>query len=163
MKNETKENFNHTNSTGQEGDGESIPMLLSTCVKYIRESLNARFAEAGNTFSFEQWRLLTFLARQDGVSQLDLARLSDRTEVSVLNLLKKLEERGLILRQRDPVDARSKRVFLTLDGRKKHEELLPVILDNRTRICHGLTEKDINTLKRILKIIINNSKELKNV
>lgn len=152
----------HMDQPGSSDSGnteESIPMLLATCMKHIRASLSARFVEAGSSISFEQWRVITLLTHQDGVSQLDLAQLSDRTEVSTFNLLKKLESGGYVLRQKDPVDARCKRVFLTAAGRRKQQELLPVVLDNRARICNGLNEEDIKTLKQTLKIIIENIKQ----
>ena len=138
---------------------ESLPMLLATCVKYIRDNLNACFVEAGSNITSEQWRVLTVLSRQDGISQLELAQQLDRTEVSVLNLLKKLEARSYVLRQRDPVDARCKRVFLTSPGRKIQRELVPVALANRARVCRGVGEDDVRKLRRILHKMIENTKK----
>lgn len=137
---------------------ESLPQLLATCVKHIRDSLNARFAESGNNITSEQWMVLTVLSQQDGISQLDLAKRIDRTEVSALNLLKKLESKEYVLRQRDPIDARCNRIFLTSAGRKLQRQLVPVALANRAKICTGLNDDDVKNLKRFLNIMIHNTK-----
>ena len=68
---------------------ESIPMLMSSCVKYMRETLNARFTHNGFVITSEQWMVLMCLSKQDGVTQQELAKCSDISKVSVLNLIKK--------------------------------------------------------------------------
>jgi len=65
---------------------DSFPMLMATCVQYMRKTLNARVTEAGHTVTSEQWMILTCLAQQEGVSQQDLADRYDRTKVSTLAL-----------------------------------------------------------------------------
>ncbi len=138
---------------------ESFPMLMSTCVKYMRESLNARFAEQGASISSEQWIVLTHLTHQDGISQQDLARRCSRTEVSILNLLKKLEAAGFVLRVRDPVDARSNRVFLTSEGRKQQRGLFSVAQENLARMSEGVDQGEIDQFMAILRKIIQNAQQ----
>ncbi|SEA41220.1 DNA-binding transcriptional regulator, MarR family [Desulfuromusa kysingii] len=135
---------------------ESVPMLMAACVKSLRQSLNARFAELGYAITSEQWILLCHLAEQDGVSQLDLARRYRSSEVSTLNLLNKLESHDLVLRQRDPIDARSKRVYLTTKGRNLQAKLIPAAKANIQAMSQGLDSDDIEQLKAILRTIYRN-------
>lgn len=135
---------------------ESFPMLMAACVKYMRQSLNTRFRDMGTTITAEQWILLSHLAEQDGLSQLDLARRYGSSEVSTLNLLNKLEKGGLVLRQRDPVDARCKRVYLTAKGRSLQSELVPAAKTNIRVMSEGLGNKDIEQLKKVLRRILHN-------
>ena len=137
---------------------DSFPILMATCVKYMRESLNARFAERGYTVTSEQWILLSHLAGQDGVSQLELARRADKTEVSTLNLLKKLEKSGSVIRRRDPVDGRSNRVYLTSEGRNLQRELVSSAKGNVINMTEGLDVEDIEHLKMVLRKITTNLK-----
>lgn len=137
---------------------ESFPILMSTCVKYMREVLNTSFVERGHAITSEQWILLCHLASQDGVSQLELARRSDKTEVSVLNLLKKLEINDLVIRRPDPLDGRSKRVYLTSKGRKLQKTLIPMAKGNITQMTEGLNVNDIDHLKTTLRTITDNLK-----
>ncbi len=140
---------------------ESLPVLMATCVKCMRESLNAHFAQRGAGISSEQWIVLTHLTHQDGISQQELATRCSRTEVSILNLLKKLESSGFVLRLRDPVDARCKRVFLTGEGRKQQRSLLPVAQENMSRMCAGLGEGDLSQVTAILQKILLNAQQSK--
>lgn len=135
---------------------DSLPMLMATCVKYMRESLHIRFSHMGSPLTSEQWLLLTHLAHRDGVTQKDLAKQSNRTEVAALNLLNKLEKDDLVVRRRDPVDGRCKRVYLTAKGRKLQRSLISSAKDNISQMCKGIPNDDIELLKTtILKITGN--------
>jgi DNA-binding MarR family transcriptional regulator len=135
---------------------ESFPMLMTTCVKYMRESLNARFQEAGFNITTEQWNLLAYLAEQDGLSQQALADRYRRSKVSALNLLKKLETAGLITRHPDPVDGRTNRVYLTPKGRKTQKALIPLAVENIEAMGRGLSDEELQTLKTIVRKITRN-------
>lgn len=135
---------------------ESFPMLMATCVKQMRETLMERFAGIGRSITTEQWTLLTLLADQDGVSQKNIANRSDRTEVATLNLLKKLEQDGLIIRHPDPVDGRSRRVFLTTEGRKLQQILIPPAKNNIAQMTKDISPEDIEHLKATIRKIAHN-------
>ena len=135
---------------------ESFPMLMSTCVKYMRETLNARFIENGCIITSEQWMMLMYLSKQDGMSQQHLADDCSISKVSALNLIKKLEKNNLIIRHPDPVDGRSNRVYLTNEGRKMQRFLIPLAQTNTHKITQGITTEDIEQLKRtVRKMLVN--------
>ncbi|MFT6927979.1 MAG: DNA-binding MarR family transcriptional regulator [Psychromonas sp.] len=135
---------------------ESFPMMMSTCVKYMRETLNARFTKSGCNITSEQWMLLIYLAEQDGITQQTLAGFCAISKVSVLNLIKKLEINNLIVRHPDPVDARSNRVYLTNKGRKIKNSLIPLAKANIKQMTEGISNDDIELLKRTVKKITIN-------
>lgn len=137
---------------------DSLPMLMSTCVKHMRQTLNKSFTQLGYGLTSEQWVILTHLADKDGVTQQDIATRYGRTEVSVLHLLKKLEQSGLVLRRRDPKDARSNRVYLTPEGRKLQKALIPVAHANISKMSAGLDHQDIEHLKTLLRKMTSNLK-----
>ncbi len=131
-------------------------MLMATCVKYMRESLNATFSMAGFDVTQEQWNILVHLAHQDGISQQDLANRYGRSKVSTMNLLKKLEKRGLVCRETNPLDGRYNRVYLTEEGRKLQQDLIPFAKANIGRMSNGIDNSDIETLKKIIREITKN-------
>lgn len=135
---------------------ESVPMLMAACVKVMRQSLHARFVAMGVAITSEQWVLLSHLAEQDGLSQLDLARRYGSSEVSILNLLNKLEDNELVLRRRDPVDARSKRVYLTVKGRNLQAALVPEAKANIQAMTEGLGAAELTQFKSMLRTIYGN-------
>jgi len=133
-------------------------MLMSTCVKHMRQTLNKSFTQLGYGLTSEQWMILTHLADKDGVTQQDIARRYGRTEVSVLNLLKKLELNGFVQRRRDPNDARSNCVCLTAEGRTLQKALLPVAHAHLSKMSAGLDHQDIEQLKALLRKMTSNLK-----
>ncbi len=60
-----------------------------------------------------QWRVLTFLIRQDGMTQSALAELLEMERAPLGRLVDRLEESGWVERRGDPGDKRAKRVYRT--------------------------------------------------
>ena len=60
-----------------------------------------------------QWRLLLRLAREPGLKQVELAERLDVEPITACRIVDRLEEAGLVERQRDPEDRRAWRLVLT--------------------------------------------------
>ncbi|MFF6803327.1 MarR family transcriptional regulator [Streptomyces sp. NPDC012616] len=65
-----------------------------------------------------QYTALTVLQRHDGLSAAQLARTSFVTAQSIADLVRSLEGRGLIRRERNPHNRRELLILLTDDGRE---------------------------------------------
>ncbi len=65
-----------------------------------------------------QWSILSTLSRggNDGMMQVDLARLLDVGKVSIGGLIDRLEATGHVERRSDAKDRRAKRIFITEQG-----------------------------------------------
>lgn len=135
---------------------DSFPMLLAKCEKFMRESLNKRFKDAGFNVTTEQWIILVHLGQQDGLTQQDLADRYNRSKVSALNLVRKLEKAGYVIRESDPVDRRCNRVYLTSNGRKLLQTLVPLAKANIAYMSEGISIEEIELLKSIVKKITGN-------
>ena len=70
-----------------------------------------------------QARVLTMVAMQEGINQKDLAFLLGIRPQTIGEMLRKLEERGLVERRKSEEDARATQVFLTDEGRTRAEEI----------------------------------------
>ncbi len=71
-----------------------------------------------------QYTALTVLERHDGLSAAQLARDSFVTAQSIADLVRSLESRGLVRRERNPRNRRELLILLTDDGREllaRHE------------------------------------------
>jgi DNA-binding MarR family transcriptional regulator len=146
------------NKVGKDNSEETFPRLMATCWKQLRESLNLRFSKAGFDITSEQWSIMVYLWPQDGLTQQTLANRNDRSKVAAFKLIKNLEKKGLIIRRRDPVDARCKRVYLTARGRKILASLVPLATKFRKEVTDGVSGKELETFKKVLRIIINNTR-----
>ncbi len=134
----------------------SYPMLIATCSKQLRESLNKRFAAAGFNVTSEQWVILVYLWHQDGLSQQALADRYERSKVAAFRLIGKLEDQGYVIRRSDPSDGRCKRVFLTDAGRNLVPELIPLAKENKKQAARGISDHDLKIMKQVIKKITEN-------
>lgn len=70
-----------------------------------------------------QWIVLFRLRQQEGLSQVDLAELLELQPISLVRLLDRLVEHGLLERRHDQTDRRANRLFLTERGRQLVDDL----------------------------------------
>lgn len=85
------------------------------------------------------WRILSTLQESDGHN---IAYLAERTATERSNLSRsvdKLEQLGLVRRRREPRDRRHVQLHLTNAGRRKFDEVLPVVLWNIDRVLEGFS------------------------
>ena len=61
--------------------------------------------------------------RQEGLSQVDLADVLELQPISLVRLLDRLVEHGLLERRPDPKDRRANRLYLTKSGRQLVDDL----------------------------------------
>lgn len=125
----------------------------------MRETLKVCFAAAGYKITHEQWTILLYLAQRDGISQQEIADRFERSKVAAYNILKKLEENGLVLRKTDPVDSRYNRVYLTAEGRRLQRELTPLAKANTSSMSEGISDEEIEIFKSVLRRLNSNMKD----
>ncbi|HEX5805147.1 MAG TPA: MarR family transcriptional regulator [Macromonas sp.] len=89
----------------------SIGFLVTEVGRLYRLALDRKMARFGLARS--EWWVLAFLVYLEGSTQQELADVADLGKSAIAKLLDKLEQRGLVRREADPNDGRSKRVFLT--------------------------------------------------
>jgi DNA-binding MarR family transcriptional regulator len=76
------------------------------------------------------------------------------TSGTMTNRLNHLEQRGLIRRRPDPKDARSVRVRLTAEGRRRVEKALKDLVVREDALLGGLDGGQRSTLASLLKVVV---------
>ena len=89
--------------------------------RILRNYIDHRAKQRGTTRA--QWVVLFRLRAQEGLSQVDLADVLELQPISLVRLLDRLVEQGLLERRHDPKDRRANRVYLTAAGRKLVDDL----------------------------------------
>jgi DNA-binding MarR family transcriptional regulator len=89
--------------------------------RLLRNYIDHRAKTRGTTRA--QWIVLFRLREQEGLSQVDLADVLELQPISLVRLLDRLVEHGLLERRHDPKDRRANRLFLTERGRQLVDEL----------------------------------------
>lgn len=109
-----------------------------------------------------QWSVLSALSRggNNGMMQVDLARLLEMGKVTVGGLVDRLEASGHVIRQADKLDRRAKRVFITEQGFEVIRIMIAVSGKMNRRMLKGLTPLEIETVERALLLVKSNLKEM---
>ncbi|BBC00893.1 MULTISPECIES: MarR family winged helix-turn-helix transcriptional regulator [Bradyrhizobium] len=89
--------------------------------RLLRNYIDHRAKARGTTRA--QWIVLFRLREQEGLSQVDLADVLELQPISLVRLLDRLVEHGLLERRPDPRDRRANRLFLTRSGRRLVDDL----------------------------------------
>jgi MarR family transcriptional regulator, organic hydroperoxide resistance regulator len=106
-----------------------------------------------------QATVMCAVARQDGLTQTEIADQLSVQGASVTNMLQRLEEAGLIIRRRDQEDNRLVRVYLTEAGRQKEQSINEQFGSMQELIFKGISEQDRVLLRQWLQQIIMNITE----
>jgi DNA-binding MarR family transcriptional regulator len=135
----------------QPGLDESLGFLICDTARFVKRVLYARLAPWGIPGSC--WFLLRVLWQEDGVSQRELSERLGVAEPSVVVMLRGLEKKDLIRRERDEVDRRKMRVFLTERAAALEQELMAVAEDVNHTMLHALSGKDEKQVTNNLRSI----------
>lgn len=107
-----------------------------------------------------QPHLLFALYRNDGQSQMDLARGLRMKPPTVTIMLKRLEKAGMVKRGQDKSDQRIVRVYITDYGRKICLSIYEEIQRIEEKMFSGLTAEEKETLNGLFRRVRDNLKDL---
>jgi MarR family transcriptional regulator, transcriptional regulator for hemolysin len=94
---------------------------LNESSRLLRNYIDHRAKERGTTRA--QWIVLYRLHQQEGLSQVEFADVLELQPISLVRLLDRLVEHGLLERRHDPKDRRANRLYLTAKGRQLVDDL----------------------------------------
>lgn len=129
-------------------DGPPIGLLLATTSKAVGRAFNDALAAQGGSIPI--WLILNALKGERRRSQLELARAVGIEGPTMTRHLDGLERAGLVERRRDPVDRRAVQVQLTRAGHALHGRLLKAVIAFNQQLRTGVSNDDIETLRRVL-------------
>lgn len=119
--------------------------------RLLRNYIDHRAKARGTTRA--QWIVLFRLREQEGLSQVDLADVLELQPISLVRLLDRLVEHGLLERRPDPRDRRANRLFLTDRGRQLVDDLDSLRDSIAIQVLHDIPEQkltaSLDTLREI--------------
>src|ERR1700704_5173674 len=119
--------------------------------RLLRNYIDHRAKGRGTTRA--QWIVLFRLRQQEGLSQVDLAAVFELQPISLVRLLDRLVEHGLLERRPDPKDRRANRLFLTRAGRQLVDDLDSLREAIAIDVLHEIPDAVIETSLEALKDI----------
>jgi MarR family transcriptional regulator for hemolysin len=104
-----------------------------------------------------KWKVVIALAIRNGLSQKELADFLSLDASSLVPVIDRLEQDQFVTRKPDPKDRRNNRVFVT----KKSESIVGSVVDsilNLRKIAYrNIPARDIETTKKVLEKVIENT------
>jgi DNA-binding MarR family transcriptional regulator len=97
-----------------------------------------------------QYTALTVLERHDGLSAAQLARDSFVTAQSIADLVRSLENRGLVRRERNPRNRRELLILLTDEGRELLAQCARPVRELEERMVRDLTAHQTEQFREAL-------------
>lgn len=136
-----------------------FPIINGKVSMAINRKMYRNFRKEGLEITPEQWSVLAFLWRQDGISQQALCDSTFKDKPSMTRLVDNLAKLGMVERRTAPNDRRSNLVFLTEKGKSIEEKANEAVNDTLKYAFAGIDEEGLNLVRQLLNIVFNNIQE----
>jgi DNA-binding MarR family transcriptional regulator len=133
---------------------DTLGFLVGDVSRLMRRAFDVRARTIGVTRP--QWRMLTTLARHEGVNQGRLADLLDVEAITLCRMVDRLSEADLVERRSDPTDRRAWRIYLTDRARPILDELRSLADGLIDEAMDGVSDAERDTLMTLLERIRTN-------
>lgn len=128
---------------------ETVGFLLSDTTRTMVRVFTKKIAVHGIGMGIFQF--LRILWERDGLTQSELAARARMKGPSAVAAIKELEWRGFVRRVDDRHDRRKVRLFLTAEGRKLYDVVMPDIEAMRQIMLVGFSAAEQSELKQMLR------------
>ena len=126
----------------------NVGFLVHDVARLMRKRFEQRVRSLDLTRS--QWQVLAKLALNEGVHQKVLAELLEIESITLVRILDKMQDRGLIERRRHPTDRRLSLLFLTPAARPVLEVMRALGEQTRLEAMADFTEAESDQLMQML-------------
>ena len=127
---------------------ETLPFEIGETAHALRKAFDRLAVGLGVTRA--QWKVLFKLTRTPGLRQVELADLLDLEPITLCRIVDRLEEAGLVQRERDPEDRRAWRLRVTDKAQPLIKTLQAVGGELVNQTFGGIDPKDIETTRKVL-------------
>lgn len=139
-----------------EGAAQHPRLPLARFGKLVNLSISRLLREAGCTLTREQEVILRELRRDEGASQVELARRVGQDANNLSRTLALLEGRGYVVRVPDGSDRRSVRVAITPAGRALHDQAFEAIQIYWQVLFEGMSRRESRAFMASLNRMTDN-------
>ncbi len=131
----------------------NVLMLIGDCNKLFVNQIRKKSEE--NNICKCYHPIIFNLIRKDGLTQLELVKLTRLKAPTISLTLQKMEQEQLVVRKQDPHDARQILVYLTEKGRAYDDEMRVIIKELENQVLNKFSHDELNDLERTLTKLID--------
>jgi len=141
---------------------QSFPLHQSTYYLIVRTSMHLKTAlyralhNSRLGITPEQWSVLCCLWENDGLNHAEIATCTGRDKFTITRIINLLEKKELVHRAPDSRDRRRSIIRLTQRGSELQEPLTETVEEFSKKAFAGLSEDDVEHLRRIQNTILHN-------
>lgn len=133
---------------------ESVGYQLRLTNRLMARYLQQKIVPYGVTSGM--WYFLRALWREDGLTQRELSLIVGTMEPTTLTAIKSMEKKGLVRRVTNKEDRRKKHIFLTEEGHRLRDELIPLAKEVVDESVEGFSDRERTAFLEYLKVIQSN-------
>jgi MarR family transcriptional regulator, transcriptional regulator for hemolysin len=132
----------------------TLGFLLHEVARLLRKRFEQRTGHYGLTRS--QWQTVSYLSKSEGIRQNSLAEMLEIEPITLVRILDRLEQRGLIERRQDPHDRRARLLYLRKGARPLLLAMQPLGEATRAEALEGVSTEDRDRLTATLTLMKSN-------
>lgn len=134
------------------------PYSIGYRIKLLSQLMSRKFQERLEPFGLTpfHWIVLCCLWQEDGLATCSIGERLQQVGGTITGVLDRMEERGLIRRERDTRDRRIWRIWLTEAGKQLETVLPPVVVELREEAMKGMSYADRELFSQLLNQAIAN-------
>ncbi len=125
----------------------------------INRKLHRNFRQNGVEITPEQWTVLLYLWKQDGVTQQELCNATFKDKPSMTRLIDNMERQHLVVRISDKADRRTNLIHLTKTGKELEERAYVIADQTLQEALKGITLDELSVSQEVLRKIFDNMQE----
>ncbi|MDU1909934.1 MarR family winged helix-turn-helix transcriptional regulator [Fusobacterium sp.] len=104
----------------------------------------------------EQWGVINFLLHEDGLTQNQISKLVGKDHTCVSRLIENLIKKNIVKKIPDPDDKRINLIYLTEEGKKIQNNVVPTVKENLHKVFFNVTDEEKIIFSKVLDKIIKN-------
>jgi DNA-binding MarR family transcriptional regulator len=106
----------------------------------------------------EQNLIMMLLWEKDGLTQNEIGQKLNKDKTNIARMCCSLDQKGFVRRTVCPFDRRSQRLYLTDEGKKLGDHIIPISEAFNQMVCNDITEAELMEVRRILQKMQRNVK-----
>lgn len=127
---------------------EPIGKYISQIYRKGRAFINKKLTQ--QDMGSGQFMFLIQLYKQDGISQEELTEKLSIDKGTTARAIKKLEEEGFVIREKDELDKRAYKIYLTNKAYENKDKIYNVLNEWENLMLQNITEEEKIVLAKIL-------------
>ncbi|NDV94481.1 MarR family transcriptional regulator [Dysgonomonas sp. 521] len=133
-----------------------FPIINGKVSMAINRMMYRNFRKENLDITPEQWTVLAFLWREDGVTQQTLCNSTFKDKPSMTRLIDNLAKQNLVYRNASTSDRRSNIIFLTEQGKLIKERANKAVLETMDSALAGIDIEGLKQVRTLLAAVFGN-------